>query len=46
MRLPDGQGKIAFVMGGVDLYTVNPDGSDLHQLTAFGSSGGAQNPSW
>jgi len=39
------KGKIAFVSG-VDLYTVNPDGSDLKQLTNFGSSGNAQIPSW
>jgi hypothetical protein len=39
------QGQIAFVSG-VDVYTVNPDGSDLKQLTNFGASGNAQIPSW
>lgn len=54
VKSEDGQGKIVFVQGvdnpaGTtvgDLFSINPDGSGLQQLTAFGSSGGAQTPGW
>jgi Tol biopolymer transport system component len=43
-------GRIAFQLGGpsgTDIYSMNPDGSDVQQLTFFASSGGsAQAPFW
>jgi Tol biopolymer transport system component len=43
-------GRIAFQAGsvaGTDIYTMNPDGSDVRQLTFFVASGGsAQGPFW
>jgi Tol biopolymer transport system component len=47
---PGKNGRIAFQKGsssGTDIYTMNPDGSDVQQLTFFTSSGGsAQGESW
>jgi Tol biopolymer transport system component len=51
---PGRNGRIAFVQqfpglngSGGDIYTVNPDGSDLKQLTSLGSSGtGAYYATW
>lgn len=47
---PGKNGRIAFLQGsapGADIYTMNPDGSDVQQLTFFSSIGGsAQGESW
>jgi Tol biopolymer transport system component len=40
---PGNNGRIAFVQGsgtGSDIFTMNPDGSAVKQLTSFGASGG------
>jgi Tol biopolymer transport system component len=40
---PGQNGRIAFIEAsgtGLDIFTMNPDGSDVKQLTTFGSSGG------
>jgi TolB protein len=46
---PGKNGRIAFQQGSPssDIYTMNPDGSDVQQLTFFAASGGsAQAPFW
>jgi Tol biopolymer transport system component len=42
---PGKNGRIAFVKGG-DIFSVNPDGSDIKQLTTFGPSGNACCQTW
>ena len=42
---PGKNGRIAFVLG-PDVYTINPDGSDIRQLTNLGADGGAFWESW
>jgi Tol biopolymer transport system component len=42
---PGKNGRIAFVQG-PDIYTVNPDGSDVRQLTAFTDDNGAFWENW
>src|SRR5215471_7018236 len=42
---PGKNGRIAFVQG-PDIYTMNPDGSDVRQLTAFTDDNGAFWESW
>jgi Tol biopolymer transport system component len=42
---PGKNGRIALVIG-PDIYAMNPDGSELRQLTNLGSDGAAFNQSW
>lgn len=42
---PGKNGRIAFVLG-PDIYTMNPDGSDVHQLTKLGPESSAFWESW
>ena len=43
---PGRNGRIAFVQDN-NIYTINPDGTDMRQLTTFdGSTGVANWPSW
>jgi TolB protein len=42
---PGKNGRIAFVLG-PDIYTMNPDGSDVRQLTNVGPDNSASWPSW
>ena len=42
---PGKNGRIAFVVG-PDIYTMNPDGSDVKQLTNLGPDSGAFWESW
>jgi Tol biopolymer transport system component len=42
---PGKNGRIAFILG-PDVYTMNPDGSDIKQLTNLGPDGGAFWESW
>ena len=42
---PGKNGKIAFVLG-PDIYTMNPDGSDIRQLTNLGPDSSASWESW
>ena len=42
---PGANGRIAFVQG-PDIYTMNPDGSDVKQLTNLGPDSGASWESW
>jgi len=42
---PGQNGKIAFD-GATDIFTVNPDGASVEQLTAFGPNGFAGAPAW
>jgi hypothetical protein len=42
---PGKNGRIAFILG-PDVYTMNPDGSDVKQLTNLGPDGGAFWESW
>ena len=42
---PGKNGRIAFVLG-PDIYTMNPDGSDIKQLTSLGPDGSAFWESW
>jgi Tol biopolymer transport system component len=42
---PGKNGRIAFILG-PDVYTMNPDGSDVKQLTNLGPDGGAFFESW
>ena len=38
---PGKNGRIAFTGASGDVFTMNPDGTDVTQLTFFGSSGGS-----
>ena len=42
---PGKNGRIAFA-GATDIFTMNPDGSDVQQLTSFGPNGFAYAQSW
>jgi hypothetical protein len=42
---PGKNGRIAFILG-PDVYTMNPDGGDVKQLTNLGPDGGAFWESW
>src|SRR5580765_7975365 len=42
---PGKNGRIAFVLG-PDIYTMNPDGSDVRQLTDLGPDNSASWESW
>jgi hypothetical protein len=42
---PGKNGKIAFI-NGPDVYTMNPDGSNVKQLTDLGTNNGAYFESW
>jgi Tol biopolymer transport system component len=42
---PGKNGRISFV-GGFDLFTMNPDGSDVRQITNLGPDNAAGNHSW
>jgi Tol biopolymer transport system component len=48
---PGKNGRIVFLSGNMppvlgDIFTMNPDGSDVQQLTFFGPAAGADDPGW